>query len=88
MACGTKQCNWRISYFRDAYLNTCDPVLFSLHCRLDCLRKVLQGRADFGIFQAEDIVVASSYKNSDVLITNEIRMFNSKCRFKFLALTR
>lgn len=30
MACGTKQCNRRITYFRDAYLNTCDPILFSV----------------------------------------------------------
>jgi hypothetical protein len=58
-------------------------TLTVLHCRLDCLRKVLQGIAEFGMFQAEDIVVASSYKNPDVLITNEIRIFDSKCRFNF-----
>jgi hypothetical protein len=55
-----------------------------LHFRLDCLRKILQGQADFGVFEAEDIIVASSYKNADVLITNEIRRFNSKCILQFL----
>jgi len=54
-----------------------------LHFRLDCLRKILQGQADFGVFEAEDIIVASSYKNADVLITNEIRRFNSKCILQF-----
>jgi len=57
-------------------------LLFRLHC----LRKILQGQADFGVFEAEDIIVASSYKNADVLITNEIRRFNSKCTFKFLGI--
>jgi hypothetical protein len=52
-----------------------------IYFRLDCLRKVLQGQADFGVFEAEDIIVASSYKNADVLITNEIRRFNSKCMY-------
>jgi hypothetical protein len=51
---------------------------FYIYFRLDCLRKVLHGQADFGVFEAEDIIVASSYKNADVLITNEIRRFNSK----------
>ncbi|PNF38438.1 hypothetical protein B7P43_G04014 [Cryptotermes secundus] len=56
--------------------------------RLDCLRKVLQGRADFGVFQAEDIVVASSYKNPDVLITNEIRMFDTPFEFEVYPVVR
>lgn len=61
-------------------------ALSLLPFRLHCLRKILQGQADFGVFEAEDIIVASSYKNADVLITNEIRRFNSKCTFNFWAL--
>jgi len=57
-----------------------------LHFRLDCLRKILQGQADFGVFEAEDIIVASSYKNADVLITNEIRRINCKCILQFLGI--
>jgi len=57
-----------------------------LNFRLDCLRKILQGQADFGVFEAEDIIVASSYKNADVLITNEIRRFDSKCILQFLGI--
>jgi hypothetical protein len=56
------------------------------HFRLDCLRKILQGQADFGVFEAEDIIVASSYKNADVLITNEIRRFNSEYILQFLGI--
>jgi hypothetical protein len=58
-------------------------ALSFLQFRLDCLRKILQGQADFGVFEAEDIIVASSFKNADVLITNEIRRFTSKCMFKY-----
>ena len=74
---------WVLQYW---YLHFRTLALSFLHFRLDCLRKVLQGQADFGIFEAEDIIVASSYKNADVLITNEIRRFNSKCIFKFLGI--
>ncbi|XP_066141002.1 transferrin [Euwallacea fornicatus] len=40
--------------------------------RLDCLRRIHKGKADFGVFTAEDLVAAS---NSDIelLITNELR---------------
>jgi hypothetical protein len=61
-------------------------ALLLLYFRLDCLRKILQGQADFGVFEPEDIIVASSYKNSDVLIINEIRRFNSKCILQFLVI--
>jgi len=74
---------WVLQYW---YLHFRTLALPVLHFRLDCLRKILQGQADFGVFEAEDIIVASSYKNADVLITNEIRRFNSKCIFKFLVI--
>lgn len=58
------------------------------HSRLDCLRKILQGQADFGVFEAEDIIVASSYKNADVLITNEIRRFNTPFEYEVFPVVR
>jgi len=38
------------------------------------------------VFEAEDIIVASSYKNADVLITSEIRRINCKCILQFLGI--
>ncbi|XP_069678938.1 transferrin-like isoform X2 [Periplaneta americana] len=58
------------------------------HSRLDCLRKVLDGKADFGVFEAEDIVVASNYKNPDVLIVNEIRALNTTYEYEVLPIVR
>ncbi|PSN46014.1 hypothetical protein C0J52_06348 [Blattella germanica] len=44
--------------------------------RLDCLRKIFKGKADFGIFEAEDVLIAANYKTTDemvpVLVTNEL----------------
>ncbi|XP_021919333.1 transferrin-like isoform X2 [Zootermopsis nevadensis] len=56
--------------------------------RIDCLRKVLQGRADFGLFLAEDIIVASSYKNPHVLVTDEIRMLDTPFEYEVYAVVR
>lgn len=40
--------------------------------RLDCLRRILKGKVDFSVFNAEDLVTAA---NSDIpiLLTNELK---------------
>lgn len=40
--------------------------------RLDCLRRIHKGKADFGVFTAEDLVAAAN-SEIDVLLTNELR---------------
>ncbi|XP_050305304.1 transferrin [Anthonomus grandis grandis] len=42
--------------------------------RLDCLRRIHKGRADFGVFTPEDLVAAAN-SDVDILLTNEIRYF-------------
>ena len=42
----------------------------------------MRGNADFGVFEAEDIVIAANYKNDDeaipILVTNELQYLKSK----------
>lgn len=45
--------------------------------RLDCLRRISKGTAHFGAFSPEDLVTAQ-WANVDVLITSELRFFDSK----------
>jgi len=44
--------------------------------RLHCIRKILNGEADFGVFQAEEISYATQW-NDYLSITNEIRLFET-----------
>lgn len=44
-----------------------------LYYRLDCIRKISKGKADFSVFTAEDLVTASNSK-IEILITNEMRL--------------
>ncbi|XP_060834228.1 transferrin-like isoform X1 [Rhopalosiphum padi] len=45
--------------------------------KLHCLRKILNGEADFGVFQAEEISYATQW-NDYLSITNEIRLFENE----------
>ncbi|XP_048517219.1 transferrin [Dendroctonus ponderosae] len=49
--------------------------------RLDCLRRIHKGKADFGVFTAEDLVAATN-SEIDVLLTNELR-FSSDQNFEY-----
>lgn len=40
--------------------------------RLDCLRRIAKGKADFSVFTPEDLVTATNLK-VEVLVTNEMR---------------
>lgn len=42
--------------------------------RLHCIRKILSGEADFGVFQVEEISYATKW-NDYLSITNEVRLF-------------
>lgn len=42
--------------------------------RLHCIRKILNGEADFGVFQPEEISYATRW-NDYLSVTNEIRLF-------------
>ncbi|XP_067000972.2 transferrin isoform X2 [Anabrus simplex] len=46
--------------------------------RLDCLRMVADDEADFGVFNAEDLVVALNYKTNDFSVTHEIQFFEKE----------
>lgn len=46
----------------------------NLYYRLDCLRKVSIGAADFAVLQAEELIIASYSQNfGDILIAYQIR---------------
>ncbi|KAJ8982997.1 hypothetical protein NQ317_014292, partial [Molorchus minor] len=49
--------------------------------RLDCLRRILKGTADFSIFTAEDLVTAEN-AGVQVLITNELR-YNGDEKYEY-----
>lgn len=44
--------------------------------RLDCVRRISKGKADFGVFSAEDLV-AARWAGVEVLITSELRFHPS-----------
>jgi len=44
--------------------------------RMHCLRKILSGDADFGVFKPEEISYATKW-NDEMRITNEIRIFEN-----------
>jgi hypothetical protein len=45
--------------------------------RLDCLRKIAKGQADFSVFTPEDLVTATN-SEIEVLLTNELRYTESR----------
>ncbi|XP_023309775.1 transferrin [Anoplophora glabripennis] len=49
--------------------------------RLDCLRRLSKGTADFSVFTAEDLVTAQNSK-IEVLVTNELR-YNAKDNYEY-----
>ena len=54
---------------------------FYLH-RLKCLEQLIQGRVDLGVFQPEDLYLASRMKGGDgsenLVITNEFRLYTER----------
>ncbi|KAF5299510.1 hypothetical protein FQR65_LT01093 [Abscondita terminalis] len=52
--------------------------------RLDCLRKISKGKADFAVFAAEDLVAASNLR-VEVLVTNEMRYTNDQYEYEVVA---
>ncbi|KAK4882805.1 hypothetical protein RN001_006124 [Aquatica leii] len=52
--------------------------------RLDCLRKISKGKADFSVFAAEDLVAASNLQ-VEVLVTNEMRYTNDVYEYEVVA---
>ncbi|CAG9765049.1 unnamed protein product [Ceutorhynchus assimilis] len=49
--------------------------------RLDCLRRIQKGKADFGIFTPEDMVAATN-SEIEILITNELR-FDREDKYEY-----
>lgn len=45
-----------------------------INYRIHCIRKILNGEADFGVFKPEEISYASQW-NNQLSVTNEIRIF-------------
>ncbi|XP_032675197.1 transferrin [Odontomachus brunneus] len=55
--------------------------------RFSCLRRLIAGEADFAILEPEDLVAAAAYREYNVLVTNELRLFlNDKQSFQMVAL--
>lgn len=55
-------------------------VYFSVY-RIRCLEEIIAGRADFGVFKAEDLYLASLISNASVqelVVTNEFRLFKNR----------
>lgn len=53
--------------------------------RLDCLRRIHKGTADFGVFTPEDLVAATN-SQIDLLVTNELRYFkDNKFEYEIVA---
>lgn len=45
--------------------------------RLDCIRRVQKGQADFSVFSSEDLL-AARWASADILVTSELRYHDSK----------
>ncbi|KAJ9583794.1 hypothetical protein L9F63_021884, partial [Diploptera punctata] len=59
--------------------------------RLDCLSKILKGKADFGLFEAEDLVIAANYNKDEsvpVLVTNEFQYLKKPFSSEMVAIVR
>ncbi|KAK5650025.1 hypothetical protein RI129_001054 [Pyrocoelia pectoralis] len=52
--------------------------------RLDCLRRISKGKADFSVFTPEDLVTASTLQ-VEVLVTNEMRYTNDAFEYEVVA---
>ncbi|GLH09400.1 Transferrin [Gryllus bimaculatus] len=55
---------------------------------LDCLRLIAKNEADFGIFQPEDLVVATRDKAGDFVITHNIQDFQTDYEYKLVVIVR
>ncbi|KAG7200605.1 hypothetical protein KM043_001163 [Ampulex compressa] len=57
--------------------------------RFNCLRRLTAGTADFTVLEPEDVVAAAAYREYNVLVTNEMRLFpQEKYRFQMVAIVR
>ncbi|XP_071448737.1 transferrin [Hetaerina americana] len=57
--------------------------------RLECLRHLTEGKADFTVLEAEDLLVASRSPNPKILVTNELRIWKqSKYEYQMLVIVR
>ncbi|XP_076650974.1 transferrin 3 isoform X1 [Halictus rubicundus] len=55
--------------------------------RFNCLRRLTTGTADFTVLEPEDLVAASGYREYNILVTNELRLFRAeKERFTMVVL--
>ncbi|CAK9808394.1 unnamed protein product [Anthophora quadrimaculata] len=43
--------------------------------RINCLRQLTMGKADFTVLEPEDLVATSAYNEYKILVTNELRLF-------------
>ncbi|XP_063912474.1 transferrin [Zophobas morio] len=55
--------------------------------RLDCLRKISKGQADFSVFTPEDLVTATN-SEIEVLLTDELRYTDNKFEYEVVAVTQ
>ncbi|XP_076630373.1 transferrin 3 isoform X2 [Colletes latitarsis] len=56
--------------------------------RSNCLRQLAMGLADFTVLEPEDLIVATAYREFDILVTTELRLYpNEKQRFEMVVLT-
>ncbi|XP_068910367.1 transferrin [Tenebrio molitor] len=55
--------------------------------RLDCLRKIAKGQADFSVFTPEDLVTATN-SEIEVLLTNELRYTETKYEYEVVAVVQ
>ncbi|XP_063992307.1 transferrin [Diachasmimorpha longicaudata] len=57
--------------------------------RIECLRKIVNGKADFAVFEPEDLFVSKNFIEGHILITHEVRLFpNETSNYKMVVLVR
>ncbi|XP_015118896.1 transferrin [Diachasma alloeum] len=49
--------------------------------RIECLRAIVNGRADFAVFQPQDLFVAQSINDGHILVTHEFRLFPEEASY-------
>ena len=54
--------------------------------RLNCMRRLINGEADFSILEPEDLVLASSNTDYNILVTHELRLFQAGNNLRDLTL--
>uniref|UniRef100_A0A336LVW1 CSON004075 protein n=1 Tax=Culicoides sonorensis TaxID=179676 RepID=A0A336LVW1_CULSO len=52
--------------------------------RLDCIRRVQKGQADFSVFSSEDLL-AARWASADVLVTSELRYHDNRYEYEVVA---